>query len=689
MLITSQSDHTADIFLLEGNAGTGKTSTIMYLLKLPEFDSFRIAFSAPTNKALNVMMEKLNDKEDHEDLHSDSDHDDGNGKWKFITVFKLVDSKVSINSSGVTLFESGICEEITFPYEIIVIDESSMIEKKQLETILHSVSQVNRNLGVRPIVIFMGDIGQLPPVGETSSMIFDPSIQSRYSIKKLTLNQIMRSLDHLTNLSQQTRQLIPFPTRDLVGHDINGIDLSKICCDQIQFFGDREQWLNQYNRVFKQNLVGGKIEQRNANAPIILVYTNAECDALNTDCRNLIFDHPEEQFVTSELLIFKGYYCLKRQKPAGKTYCVKFFTSEPVIVEQVIYDQYTIPNFNLITVLSTIPTLTTQLSTWLMRKIPAQRYEYVNNDLITLVSTWKIDPNTNQITTHNQVLDACLNKIATVINKMNHTYIVNYLKVDGYSKLDSDDLDPDNLAIKVIAQQSMEQYLTNHDKIKLLIKTNYQLIRNLNDNTKLLIDFIFQKLWTTYYYRTYTWPFASINYGYAITTHKSQGSTYQQTFVNISNILGCSKVEAIVRAKSLYTAMTRAAKSINLLYMKKTLLPIVPNLQTYQCHVCGQTYHSKLFMPNNYTIDKQCAEKLLSQIHPVHLYVDVDPSSKVVIFSDKYKNLYPINTSELDDLHVNDAYQYIIDHHLQRSELDRYQYSNLMMIKKSPHLSHT
>ena len=52
--------------------------------------------------------------------------------------------------------------------------------------------------------------------------------------------------------------------------------------------------------------------------------------------------------------------------------------------------------------------------------------------------------------------------------------------------------------------------------------------------------------------------FADLKYNHAITVHKSQGSTYQQTIVNIKNLGRTrSKTE---REKLLYTAVTRASK---------------------------------------------------------------------------------------------------------------------------------
>jgi len=62
--------------------------------------------------------------------------------------------------------------------------------------------------------------------------------------------------------------------------------------------------------------------------------------------------------------------------------------------------------------------------------------------------------------------------------------------------------------------------------------------------------------WVDYY--KFKEGFASLKYNHAITVHKSQGSTYSQTIVNIKNPgLNKNKTE---RTRLLYTAITRASK---------------------------------------------------------------------------------------------------------------------------------
>ena len=52
--------------------------------------------------------------------------------------------------------------------------------------------------------------------------------------------------------------------------------------------------------------------------------------------------------------------------------------------------------------------------------------------------------------------------------------------------------------------------------------------------------------------------FANIDYGYAITSHKSQGSTYDMVIVNEKDIMGVSMINDANKSESIYTAITRA-----------------------------------------------------------------------------------------------------------------------------------
>lgn len=65
------------------------------------------------------------------------------------------------------------------------------------------------------------------------------------------------------------------------------------------------------------------------------------------------------------------------------------------------------------------------------------------------------------------------------------------------------------------------------------------------------------------------WPlkesFANIDYAYAINTHKSQGSTYKNVYMNFNDILNVTKISDKEKCQSMYVAITRASHHLYLL----------------------------------------------------------------------------------------------------------------------------
>jgi hypothetical protein len=95
------------------------------------------------------------------------------------------------------------------------------------------------------------------------------------------------------------------------------------------------------------------------------------------------------------------------------------------------------------------------------------------------------------------------------------------------------------------------------DRIKDMI------LKKIKGNRSVLKLFL-SSLWK-YYYENFIDIFADITYGYCITTHKSQGSTYENCYVIMSNILtACPQYKDAIR--SLYTSVTRPSQSLTLYY---------------------------------------------------------------------------------------------------------------------------
>lgn len=67
------------------------------------------------------------------------------------------------------------------------------------------------------------------------------------------------------------------------------------------------------------------------------------------------------------------------------------------------------------------------------------------------------------------------------------------------------------------------------------------------------------------YREAYITPFADVSYGHAITIHKSQGSTMANVIVDVANIGSVSRTSNEQKMRLLYTACTRASRTLWLL----------------------------------------------------------------------------------------------------------------------------
>ena len=83
-----------NMFILEGSAGTGKSTVITYILSDSEFEKKKIVYSATTNKAVSVLKKYSDNKEN----------------YSFLTIHKLLNIKRKIDESGREVFETLIDE---------------------------------------------------------------------------------------------------------------------------------------------------------------------------------------------------------------------------------------------------------------------------------------------------------------------------------------------------------------------------------------------------------------------------------------------------------------------------------------------------------------------------------------------------------------------------------------------------
>ena len=520
--ITNPSEKLYGLF---GYAGTGKTTIITeliyILLKLNYINS--VVFTAPTNKALNIIKNKfsfyinklLNIDENNNNFENYFENNleklrKRNIIIEFTTIHKLMKYKTEFTVDGEIIFVKDK-DNLLNNYDLIIIDECSMVPINLLFEMIIDIDKINKR------IIFLGDPAQLPPVNERYSSIFMneknfillssikkyiPNIKSdEYDIFKkyiinmdrYTLTEIIRTKN--TSIIEGCNLI-----REWIGEKDDFMNINKYIDDNLKIFPFNKpiKFLTEWYKIFE------KIVENDSDS-IIITWTNEETNKYNEYCRKIIFKKSViEKFMIGDILILNEFYNINYNK---------FNTSEKIIVQKIDLIDYRIENLN----------------------------EKINKTI--------------KILNHHKSIETKYKKFIESINMININMILKCYKLKIIKIDDEKEYD-----IIVITDEDKEKHknltlniLEEIKKFRITLLEVSQLIS--------LDNLLFQPLWREFYSK-YINPFASVSYGYAITCHKAQGSNYKNVFVDFSDISKNNNDDEMKRC--MYTAMSR---TINKLYI--------------------------------------------------------------------------------------------------------------------------
>lgn len=236
-------------FLITGFAGCGKTTIvakIIYELKKS------CCFCAFTNKATKILMksfEKNNEAKQGSSL-------------KFTTIHKWLKLEPK-NGDDKLQFKFKI-SRTSIDHEIIVFDECSTISIQLFE-------YINKTLDYhdfKPIVIYLGDKYQLPPIGEDLSMIFKNS-----QIQQYELTKVMRAKNggvFAINKDLQS-SLLKKPDVDI---RLFPFDICPIMKGQPYIIYNQQKWFNAFIDRMAKNV---------DEDCVILTYSQSNVDKMNEE----------------------------------------------------------------------------------------------------------------------------------------------------------------------------------------------------------------------------------------------------------------------------------------------------------------------------------------------------------------------------------------------------------------------
>lgn len=248
---------------LQGSAGVGKTWLLNDLISSLQpllIGKGIIHCTAPTHNAVGVIQEKLGKRPNvvfcttHSSLKAKRKIDYKTGKVSFAPSY---DAKYP-PLQGVNF---------------LIVDEASMIPAY----IFNAIEEHANKQGTT--VIFVGDVKQLPPVGEKNSLVFE-------------------EVDSVSELTEIIRQGKDSPIIELS----RNLDIIKSKTDLINENGEGYLFSNDREKVISTlAYVNGSKDLK------YLAYTNAEVDAINRDVRQAIYGSPKK-IELGESIIFNAPY---------------------------------------------------------------------------------------------------------------------------------------------------------------------------------------------------------------------------------------------------------------------------------------------------------------------------------------------------------------------------------------------
>ena len=116
--------------------------------------------------------------------------------------------------------------------------------------------------------------------------------------------------------------------------------------------------------------------------------------------------------------------------------------------------------------------------------------------------------------------------------------------------------------INIIHEDSIQSYTQLIEILSKKIKT-FRIFLKKTYGSRKSYEKLMENIWS-YLYENLIDIFADISYGYCITTHKSQGSTFNNIYVDMNNII-LKNTNQEESYRCLYTAITRTSGKLNIL----------------------------------------------------------------------------------------------------------------------------
>ena len=266
------------VFLLKGYAGTGKTSLVGSLVKTMDKLKQKVVLLAPTGRAAKVFSSYAG--------HS------------AFTIHKKIYRQRSFSNDT----DNFSLNENLSKHTLYIVDEASMISNDGLSGSVFGTGRLLDDLitfvysGEGCRLMLMGDVAQLPPVGEELSPALFPDALKGYGLQVVQANliQVMRQMESSGILWNATR------LRQLMADDLFD-SLPKI---KISAFAD----VKQLPGLELIETLNASYDQVGMDETIIISRSNKRANLYNNGIRNQILYREDELNTGDLLMVAKNNY---------------------------------------------------------------------------------------------------------------------------------------------------------------------------------------------------------------------------------------------------------------------------------------------------------------------------------------------------------------------------------------------
>jgi hypothetical protein len=276
-----------------------------------------------------------------------------------------------------------------------------------------------------------------------------------------------------------------------------------------------------------QNCV--KYFKNDNTSSIILTWTNKNSDLYNVSMRQILLNKNKiRPFEIGDRLILKDFYNFAKQKPDNQTDVKEqtndtcFYTSDQIKIRRISVDTSIAQQISI-----NIPQCIQRLkdSPLIIKKI--RTFEKNVNDMTKRIyRVWKIG--VERMPEHS-------------VNEIDETiYNICVIHPDSTITLNNDKKKVERL-IKILINTFKSSY-----------STHYRIIERC----------LIKQIWK-YWDSNFVSPYANVIFGYSITTHKAQGSTFNNVFVDVRDIL--TNHDSNVVKRCIYTAFSRCSNELHIL----------------------------------------------------------------------------------------------------------------------------